>query len=617
MLGPLTVRSGDKLLTVPRGKQRVLLAALLLDANRVVPMSALSDAMWGTEPPPSADMTIRNYVKRLRQALHTAGPSRIVTHPRGYSIRVEPAELDVTRFSDLLTRAFAAARAGAWHDAYTHAAAALVLWRGAPFTDIASGFLEQRELPRLTELRLQALETRIEAELRLGLRAELIPELRQLTRDHPLRERMHGQLMLALYRSGRQAEALAAYQQAREMLITGIGTEPGTSLRELHRRMLTGDPELDPPAAVAPVVPRDLPGGAPHFTGRDGEVRAMTRLLAGMGERSAHSGLLYVITGTAGVGKTALALHWAHQVADRFPGGQLYLNLRDYTADRPMPAADALAVLLSTLGVAGQDIPAGLAERVAKYRGLLASRKMLVLLDNAVSADQVRPLLPSAAGCVAVVTSRDPLHGLVVRDGARRLELASLPLPDAIRLLRTMIGSRVDGNPVAARMLAEQCARLPLALRLAAGVAAARPDTGLVDLTIELVEQRRQLGLPDSAQGEATSLRAVFDWSRQELDAETTRGLRLAGRHPGAVLDRSALAGPARDGGQPGQVLERLASAQLIQAVLPGRYAMHDVLRDYVRELADDEGDVWRHAHPKLRRRELSRRTLRRTALAG
>jgi DNA-binding SARP family transcriptional activator len=622
MLGPLTVRSGDRLMTVPRGKQRVLLAALLLDANRVVPMSVLSEAMWGTEPPPSADMTIRNYVKRLRQALHTAGPSRIITHPRGYSIRVEPAELDLTRFADLLTRALAAERAGAWHDAYTQAAAALVLWRGAPFTDIASGFLEQRELPRLTELRLQAVETRIEAELRLGLRAELIPELRQLTRDHPLRERMQGQLMLALYRSKRQAEALAAYQQLRELLSTEIGAGPGTSLRELHRRMLTGDPELDPPAAVAPVVPRDLPGVASHFTGRDAELRAMTRLLAGLGERPASSGLLYVITGAAGAGKTALALHWAHQVADHFPGGQLYLNLRDYAADGAMPAADALAVLLGSLGVADQDMPAGLAERVAKYRGLLAARKMLVLLDNAVSADQVRPLLPAAAGCVAMVTSRDPLHGLVVRDGARRLELAPLPLPDAIRLLRMMIGSRIDGNPVAARMLAEQCARLPLALRLAAGVAVARPDTGLVDLTIELVEQRRQLGLSDSGPaeiklGEATSLRAVFEWSRQELDAETTRGLRLAGRHPGAVLDQQVLAGLARYQGQPGQVLERLASAQLIQAVLPGRYAMHDVLRDYVRELADDEGDVWRRAHPKMRRRELSRRTVQRTALAG
>jgi DNA-binding SARP family transcriptional activator len=622
MLGPLTVRSADRLLTVPRGKQRVLLAALLLDANRVVPMSVLSDAMWGTKPPPSADMTIRNYVKRLRQALHTAGPSRIITHPRGYSIQVEPAELDLTRFADLLTRALAAERAGAWHDAYTQAAAALVLWRGAPFTDIASGFLEQRELPRLTELRLQAVETRIEAELRLGLRAELIPELRQLTRDHPLRERMQGQLMLALYRSRRQAEALAAYQQLRELLSTEIGSGPGTSLRELHRRMLIGDPELDPPAAVAPVVPRDLPGVAPHFTGRDAELRAMTRLLAGLGERPASSGLLYVITGAAGAGKTALALHWAHQVADHFPGGQLYLNLRDYAADRPMSAADALAVLLGTLGVADQDIPAGLGERVAKYRGLLAARKMLVLLDNAVSADQVRPLLPAAAGCVAMVTSRDPLHGLVVRDGARRLELAPLPLPDAIRLLRTMIGSRIDGNPVAARMLAEQCARLPLALRLAAGVATARPDTGLVDLTIELVEQRRQLGLSDTGpaeikRGEATSLRAVFEWSRQELDAETTRGLRLAGRHPGAVLDQHVLASLARYQDQPGQVLERLASAQLIQAVPPGRYDMHDVLRDYVRELADDEGDVWRRAHPKLRRRELSRRTVQRTALAG
>jgi hypothetical protein len=240
-----------------------------------------------------------------------------------------------------------------------------------------------------------------------------------------------------------------------------------------------------------------------------------------------------------------------------------------------------------------------------------------VLLDNAASADQVRPLLPAAPGCVTVVTSRDPLHGLVVRDGARRLDLGMLPLPDAIRLLRTMIGSRVDGNPVAARMLAEQCARLPLALRMAVGVAAARPDTELVDLTIELVEQRRQVGLPDTGQELATSVRAVFDWSCRELDAEAMRGLRLAGRHPGTEVDRRAFSALAGDEVRAGRVLERLAHAQLIHAVLPGRYGVHDLLRGYARELADPKEDSWRDAHPRLRRREFSHRTAERTALAG
>jgi DNA-binding SARP family transcriptional activator len=632
LLGPLAVRCGDKVLTVPRGKQRVLLAALLLNANQVVPLSALSEAMWGTEPPPSAEMTIRNYVKRLRQVLQTPGATRISTHPRGYSIRVDPAELDLARFSNLLTRALAAERAGAWHDAFTYAAAALVLWGGTPFTDIVSDALKQRELPRLTELRLQALEVRMEAELHLGVGAERIPDLQLLVREHPLRERVRGQLMLALYRSGRQAEALAIYQEGHGILRAGPGTEPGTELRELHRRMLVGDPALDAPAAQVPVVPRELPGAAPHFAGRDAERLAMTRLLAGTalagtalagtalagtGERPARTGLVYAITGVPGVGKTALALHWAHQVADHFPGGQLYLNLRDYAEDRPMAAADALGRLLAILGVAERDIPAGIAERAAKYRSLLAHRKMLVLLDNAVSVDQVRPLLPGAAGCVAVVTSRDPLHGLVVRDGARRLELGPLPLPDAIRLLRTIIGGQVDDNPVAARMLAEQCARLPLALRLAAGVAVARPDTGLIDLTIELVEQRRQCGLPDTGQGQATPVRAVFDWACRELDPDTVRGLRLAGRHPEAVLDRHALAGLSLAEGHASRILERLARAQLIQVTLPGRYDMHDLLRGYARELAEPEDDSWRHAHPKLRRRELSCRTAERTALAG
>jgi DNA-binding SARP family transcriptional activator/Tfp pilus assembly protein PilF len=596
LLGPLLVRSGGVAVPVRRGKQRAVLAALLLSGGRVVSLDDLAEILWGPGPPPSARVTIQNYVMRLRQALGDTHGSRISTQPRGYLIRVDPGELDVTWFESLLGTARKAARDGSWDTAATRSRDALSLWRGEPLSDAGSEVLTAREVPRLVELRLQALEVRFDADLHLGRQAEVITELRQLVSGHPLREHLHGLLMLALYRDGRQAEALAAYQDARRILAEELGTEPGTGLRELHQRMLAGDLTLDAPVPAPPVpappapgpaVPRELPARVAHFTGRGSELAALSRLLDTSGAQMAETVVISAIGGTAGVGKTALAVHWAHQAAGRFPDGQLYVNLRGYDPAQPAVPTDVLAGFLRSLGVADQDIPVEEAERAARYRSLLTGKRMLVVLDNAGSAEQVRPLLPGDPACTVVVTSRDVLTGLVARDGARRLDLDLLPLRDAVGLLRALIGGRVDADPAAAAVLASQCGRLPLALRVAAELAAGHPAVRLAELAGELADRQRRLDLLDAHGDPRCAVRTVFSWSYQDLDTGAARAFRLLGLHPGPDFDvyaATALTGSTVAGA--GQLLDQLARAHLIQLARPGRYGMHDLLRAYAGELA-------------------------------
>jgi DNA-binding SARP family transcriptional activator/tetratricopeptide (TPR) repeat protein len=612
LLGALAVHRDGAVVAVPPGSQRVLLAALLLKANRAVPLDELAEAVWGTDPPASARATLQSYVMRLRRSLGDIGPGRITTQPGGYQISVAAGELDVTRCEALVRTARAEARDGSWEEAAGQSRAALALWRGEPLADVESELLALREVPRLTELRLQTLELRIDADLHLGRHGEVIGELQQLTAAHPLRERFHGLLMLALYRDGRQGEALAAYARARRVLIDELGAEPGTGLRELHQQMLTADPALDlprpgptvadqpgpavsdqPGTAVSddpglavpggpgPAVPRELPAGIRHFTGRGGELKQLTALLDHTSEET-PTVVISAIGGTAGVGKTALAVQWAHQVTERFPDGQLYVNLRGYDPAQPVTAADALARFLRALGVAGRDIPAEEDERAARYRSLLTAKRMLVVLDNAGKAEQVRPLLPGSPGCVVLVTSRDALAGLIARDGAHRLDLDLLPQEDAVGLLRALIGERVDADPGAAAVLAGRCARLPLALRVVAEFAAARPDVSLAGLADELADQQRRLDLLEAGGDPRTAVRAVFSWSYRHLDAEAARAFRLAGLHPGPSFEPYALA--ALTGAtlqDASRLLEALARAHLIQPAGPGRYGLHDLLRAY------------------------------------
>jgi DNA-binding SARP family transcriptional activator/tetratricopeptide (TPR) repeat protein len=594
LLGPLVVRLDGIEIPVQRGKQRQLLAVLLLNAGRLVSLDDLVATLWDPVPPPSARQSLQNYVMRLRHTLGEAGRARISTQPRGYLIRADPGELDVSRFDALLKAARSAARDGSWDTAAERARAALTLWRGEPLADVESELLTSREVPRLAELRLQAQETALEAGLRLGRALEVIPELRLLVTDHPLREHLHQLLMLALYRDGRQAEALACYQHARQVLIDELGAEPGTGLRQLHQQILAADPVLavaEPgwrtAADVAPAAPWELPGAVLHFVGRENELKELTGLLDRAGEQTPGTLLISAIGGTAGVGKTALAVHWAHQEAERFPDGQLYVNLRGYDPGQPMPAADALAGFLRALGMPGQDIPPEAEERAARYRSLLAGRRMLVVLDNAAEVEQVRLLLPGTPASVAVVTSRDPLAGLVARDGAQRLDLDLLPLGEAVGLLRALIGARVDADPGAAAALAAQCSRLPLALRVAAELAAARQTASLAELAGELAGQQRRLDLLDADGDPRTAVRAVFSWSYRHLDADAARAFWLLSLHPGADLDpyaAAALTGTTLE--RACQLLDQLSRAHLIQPTRPGRHGMHDLLRAYGRELA-------------------------------
>ncbi len=592
LLGPLVVRSGGNVVPVTQGKLRALLAALLLSANSVVPLDELIETLWGQDPPATARVGVQNYVMQLRRALGAAG-TRIRTHPQGYLIQVRSDELDVVRFEDLVRDGRAADRDGDWPQAASRAAAALALWRGEPLADTGSDLLATVQVPRLTELRLQALEARIDADIHLGRHGDVISELRQLAAAEPLRERLHGLLMLALYRDGRQGEALAAYQHARATLADALGAEPGHGLQQLHLQILTADPALvvaeratASASAPAAVVPRELPSPVSHFTGRAAELAALTRLAQQPHARSSTL-VISAIGGTAGVGKTALAVHWAHREAGRFPDGQLYVNLRGYDPDQPTPATDALAGFLASLGVPGPDIPADIEERAARYRSLLAGKQLLVLLDNAGSVEQVRPLLPGGPGCAVVVTSRDSLAGLVARDGAVRIDLDTLPMLEAVGLLHTLVGARVDADRSAAEALAEQCARLPLALRVAAELAVARPAVPLADLVAELAESHQRLDRLDAGGDPRTSVRAVFSWSYRNLDAGPARAFRLAGLHPGpdfndyaiAALTDSTLTAARRH-------LDVLARAHLVVVSPPDRYTLHDLLRAYARELA-------------------------------
>jgi DNA-binding SARP family transcriptional activator/tetratricopeptide (TPR) repeat protein len=596
VLGPLQVIGGncDAPGTVTAGRLRALLAVLLWRANQPVPADELAELVWDGTPPAGVADATRALVMRLRRRLDKQAAARIVTRAPGYAIEVSCDELDASRFEELTRQAGAAIRAGQWGGAGRTAADALALWRGTPLVDVPSQSLRDQWMPRLEQLHAQALDWRIDSDLHEGRHEQLIPELRDLTARHPLREGFHGQLMRALCRCGRQAEALAAFQRARDVLVAELGVGPGPELRELHQRILSSDPDLTESIQLRSTrggprraTPRELPPAVPGFTGRSAELRTLTSLLDGAGEDAPGAVVISAIGGTPGVGKTALAIHWAHQMADRFPDGQLYVNLRGHDPDRPVPAADALAGFLGSLGVPGQDIPAEAAERAVRYRSLLADKRMLIVLDNAGSADQVRPLLPGTPASAVVVTSRDALSGLVVRDGAARLDLDVLPVQDAVALLRALIGSRVDAEPAATAELADQCCRLPLALRVAAQLVASRPNTPMAGLTNELSSLQARLDLLAVAGDTRTEVRTVFSWSYDRLDVDVARTFRLLGLHPGSGIEPHAAAALAGTGvRQARRALAELARAHLIQPTGPGRYGMHDLLRAYASEVS-------------------------------
>jgi len=577
----------------------------------VVSLDALAEVLWEGSPPAGARGALHSAVQRLRSTLGRSGADLIETRPPGYLIRVYNAEFDVRRFSALAARGHAAAADGAWGQAASLLREALGLWRGEPLADVPSQLLRDREAPAIRDQRLQALVTRIDADLHLGRQGEILAELRQLVTAHPLQEQFRAQLMLSLYRSGRQADALAAYQDVRRVLAAELGIDPGPELRLLHQRILASDGELllaagtgpsgsasarlSPPA---PVVPRQLPTATRHFTGRAEALEALGALAAeAAGESQAT--VISVIDGTAGIGKTTLALHFAHKVAEQFPDGQLYVNLRGFDpAGALMTSVEAISLLLDGLSVPAARIPAGLDAQAALYRSLLVGKRMLVLLDNARDVDQVRPLLPASPGCLVIVTSRSQLTSLVATEGASPLTLDVLTDAEARELLSRRLGpERVAGDPGAAGALIQLCARLPLALSIAAARTHSQPRLSLAALTADLRDARSRLDALDA--GHATAnVRAVLSWSYQRLDPPAARLFRLLGLHAGPDISTAAaasMAGLALDEGRRGLV--ELTRAHLLAEHAPGRFSFHDLLRAYAAELAQSaDSEAERHA---------------------
>ena len=390
-------------------------------------------------------------------------------------------------------------------------------------------------------------------------------------------------------RLGRLARSVAQPPEPAEPAEPDEPAEPGEPAdQQPEQPARAAESVVEPDAEPARGVPRQLPAPVAAFVGRQDVFSGLARLPG----QAAEAGRIVLISGTAGVGKTALAVRWAHQVAERFPDGQLYVDLRGYGADRPMPATDALAGFLRALGVAGPDIPAEADERAALFRSRTAGRRMLILLDNAGRVEQVRPLLPGGAGCAVVATSRDSLAGLVARDGAARVELEVLAPGEAVALLRALVGERVDEDPDAAAALADRCSRLPLALRVAAELAAQRPARSLADLVAELGDLQHRLDALDAGGDRGTAVRTVLSWSYRNLNADAARAFRLGALHPGSDLDEYAAAAlTGTDLLTARRLLHRLARAHLIQPFAADRFGIHDLLRAYAHELADADED--------------------------
>jgi DNA-binding SARP family transcriptional activator/tetratricopeptide (TPR) repeat protein len=633
VLGPLLVRSEGAPVPVPAPKQRVILAALALRAGHALSYDELAEIIWDGAPPAAARVAIRNYVKRLRYVLGPVAGPRIRTRDPGYALDATPDEVDALRFAALCMKAGEAVRQVNLADSSEAAGAsgtwdmlgeALGLWRGDPLADVPSHTLTAAEVPRLEALRMQALEWRMDAGLAQGRHAELAGELAQLAMDHPLRERFAAQLMLALYRCGRQAEALAVYQRTRRMLVDELGVEPGRELRDLQAGILAGDHRLAAPpgsgqiqTGTAPhsagaadagaadagadgagaddivptrlpgeIVPRQLPAEVAQFAGRTAELATLQAWLREAAD-SADTAKVMVIGGTAGAGKTALAVHWAHRAADDFPDGQLYVNLRGFDpSGTPVASADALRWFLGAFGVTEEQMPCSVDAQVGMYRSLLAGKRVLVILDNARDAAQVRPLLPGSPSCLAVVTSRARLPGLAAIEGARLVPLEVLTAADARELLASRLGERALAEAEAAHMLTGLCSRLPLALSIVAALAAARPRLSLAEMARELTDARGRLDALDAGDP-AASVRAVFSWSCQQLSEPAARLFRLLGLHPGPDITTAAaasLAGLAPCQAQP--LITELADAHLVAEPAPGRYAFHDLLRAYAADLA-------------------------------
>jgi DNA-binding SARP family transcriptional activator len=597
LLGPLEIRAGADWRGIGAPKWRSLLAALLINAGRVVPADVLISEVWGETPPARAANLISVYVLRLRRLLGDTDGAVLVTRAPGYLLRLSPADTDAGVFEELVREGRRAYAAGEPERTAGLLAEALALWRSTPLADVPPTVLVETEARRLAELRLDAAELRIKAELAGGSHAQVIPELRGLLADHPLREGLWLLLMQALDGAGRHAEALDAYGQARQAISAELGVDPGAELRQLYAGLLAGDDLLASqasPAAgarVAPAVPApaQLPADVADFTGREDQVKHLCDLLSG-GSADAAPGAVRIalVAGSGGLGKTSLAVHAAHRLRSSFPGGQLYVDLLGATG-QPLPAADVLARFLRDLGVDGRDMPADDDERAARYRTILAGRRILVVLDNARDAAQVRPLLPGAASCAVLITTRSRMPELA---GARLVDLDVLDDDEALTLFSKVVGAqRAAAEPAATAELLLACAGLPLAIRICAARLATRSGWSIGSMAGRLRDEHRRL---DELQAGDLAVRASFQVSYASLPAgrrpdavAPADAFRLLGLWPGPSVSVAAAAALF---GVPEQLaedaLESLVDAYLLESTAPGRYKFHDLLRVYSAERA-------------------------------
>lgn len=579
ILGPMRVWDGTAWAAIKAAQQRQVLAILLIEAGRAVTTDRLIDELWGDRPPAAAVGTIQGYILRLRRLLDDSQHRQLVTRGRGYQLTIEPDALDALVFERRVERGRQFLAEADPQAAAAELSEGLALWRGGPFADVSGSALVTAEATRLEQIRLSALEDHLGAQLDLGRHGSAVDELARLAREYPLREQLWGHLLLALHRCGRRAEALDAYQEARHFLVDELGIEPGQALRDLQLAILNEDGRLSappPPRSKAPgvVTPAQIPASAPGFTGRHGYLSQLDALIAPEGAGIA------VITGIAGAGKTALGVHWAHRVLEHFPDGQLYVNLRGYSHGVTPSSLDVLARFLRAFGVPGKEIPAEVDEAAALYRTLLAGRRVLVFLDNATSAAQVRPLVPGEAGCLVLVTSRDQLSGLVAIDGAKRLTLGVLDRAEARALLMNL--ARLDN--AAAGTLAMLCGDLPLALRIAAAKLTSQPELSVAEFAKAMQSGGRLDILAVQGDPEAT-VRAAFDLSYRTLPAASQRLFRLLGLVPGPYVPTAAAAALASaPEADVSRMLAGLASAHLVEQPVAGQYFLHDLLRDYAAE---------------------------------
>ncbi|MEU1402259.1 BTAD domain-containing putative transcriptional regulator [Streptomyces sp. NPDC005728] len=595
VLGSLETREAGEPIRVRGMRQQKLLALLLLNANRVVPMEVLVDELW-EDPPPSARPQVHNAIRDLRRILSAAEDTSLVTMDVGYRLMVPDDAVDAHCFAQRVRAARAAEREGRLDESVRLLESAVDLWRGDAFAGIACPAVASAAV-KLNEQRLTALEDLMALRLRNGETSSLVAELHALLAEYPLRDSLRGSLMLALFRSGRQADALAVYDDGRRFLVEELGLEPSRHLRSLHAEILAGSPTAHGPGAADPAVrgtdtrreerparrsaaPASgrqrnyLPHDLTDFTGRSAELDS---LLDADGQEHGGSPLMIAVDGMGGVGKTTLAVHFAHRVTDRYPDGQYFIGLHGFSAHRPpLPPEQALATLLQASGVPPAEIPASLEERSALWRSRLAGERCLVVLDDAADTAQVTPLLPGTGGALVLVTSRRKLAAL---DGALPLWLDVLPHADAAALFTRIVGERrAAREPAQVDRAVELCGHLPLAIRIAAARLRGRPACAIADLVDRLANTAQRAHCLQTAERD---LMSMLRTSYQHLNPSQRQFSRLISRHPSASYDVDhAAAVTGLPAGDVERHFDALIENNLIREDSPARFTFHHLIRD-------------------------------------